>query len=651
MRSPFVVLAALAIASPVSARQDPVYPLDGLVVTGVPQPTERALVGYQVSILSGVELRERGVVRLVDALRGVPGVAVVEGGSFGSVTSVFMRGGESDYVQVLVDGVPVNEPGGAYDFSGLTTDNVERIEVLRGPASALYGSDAIAGVIHVITRGGSGGPSGTISGRGGTFGARDLAAEVRGGSGGVSYGFSVSETRTDGILDFNNEFRNRVLSGVVRFSPDERSLISVSTRLGRRDFHYPTDGSGNVVDRNALNFANDFTYALSLARRVTDRVRIELAVSSHEGENGTDDTQDGPADTLGFYAFTSLNALQRTRARAQSHVRLGEATVGTVGLEVSNQSLRSFSESQSEFGPSTGRADMERWNRAAFGHVGADLGRFGVNAGARLEDNERFGGSATWHLGATLTLTPATRLRGTVGTGIKEPTLSEHYSAGFAAGNPDLEPERSRSWEIGAEHELLSGAVTLAASWFAQRFHDLIQYTFSPPEPGGPNYFNVAEANARGFEAEGQATLGAIRLAADATWLDTEVVDAGFASGPGDTFVAGQRLLRRPGHTLGASLTYVLPARGSLPVSTRRIGDRDDRDFSTFPATPVTLAAYTLLSAGGEVTVIEGAGGRPAVTLTVRGENLLDDAHQEAFGFARPGRALYVGARVGLGGS
>src|SRR5688572_6082462 len=144
------VLAALAGAQTVTAQTatNPLV-LDGLVVTASPTPRALAAVAQHVTILEGRELEARGLVAFADALRGVPGVDVVRGGSFGSITSVFLRGGESDYTLVLVDGVQVNQAGGSFDFASLTTQNIERIEIVRGPSSALYGSDAVAGVIHV----------------------------------------------------------------------------------------------------------------------------------------------------------------------------------------------------------------------------------------------------------------------------------------------------------------------------------------------------------------------------------------------------------------------------------------------------------------------------------------------------------------------
>ena len=649
-----VVYAAmiLIIATPVSGQQaspsSPSYVLDGLVVTGVPQPRAETAMGNTVTVLDGLELRAAGVTRVTDALRSVPGLALVEGGSFGGVVSLFLRGAESDYVQVLIDGVQVNQPGGSFDFSGLTTDNVERIEILRGPASALYGSDAVGGVIHIITRGGSGGPRGTASIRGGSYGRQEWSLDLHGGTESVSYGFALSDNQTDGILEFNNAFSNQVLSGVVRFVPDERSLIEVSARLGNRKFHFPTDGSGNVVDQNAFSYADEAALGLDAERQVTERVRVDFTLSSYESDGGTDDAIDGPADTLGFYAFTSLNAVRRTTARAQSHMLLGESTTGTIGVELGDQEQRSFSESKSQYGPSNGESRNERWNRAGFIHVVSSVRALNVNGGARIEDNELFGRSATWQLGASWSYAASGRVRGAAGTGIKEPTFFENYATGFATGNPDLDPERSTSWEIGVEQDLIEGVLQFSGAWFDQNFQDLIQYTFAPPNPRDPNYFNVAEARARGMEAGLMLSTGSIAASTDITWLDTEVVDSGFDSGEGATFVEGGRLLRRPRVVIGGSLRY-RHARGSLHASMRRIGEREDRDFSTFPATSVTLDAYTLLGVGAEVSIIEGTSGS-SLALTVRGQNLLDAGYQEVFGFAAPGRQFYLGARVGIGG-
>jgi vitamin B12 transporter len=642
-------LAFLGATPPASAQQPPSVEIEGLIVTGTSVPRARAQMGSSVTVIDGDELRARNVSTVLDALREVPGLAVVRGGSFGAIGSVFMRGGESDYVQVLVDGVKVNQPGGAFDFSSLTTENVERIEIVRGPSSALSGSDAMAGVIHVITRAGTGAPKASVTFQAGSFGRDEWTGVLSGGTNTAAYGFSISRSQTDGILAFNNGFENTVLSGNVKITPDDVTTIRLSTRLADREFHFPTDGSGNVVDQNAFTFADEASVAVEASRWLSDRFELRASLTSYEVDGGSDDRADGPADTTGFFGFTSLDASQRTSAELRSNVTLNSTTVGTLGVEFESQAQRSFSESLSQYGTSNGQSENDRWNRGAFAHLVTEAGPLSMNGGLRIEDNERFGRLVTWQLGFAYPFTRSARVRGVAGRAIKEPTFFENYAAGFATGNPDLDPERSSSWEVGIEQDLLDGSIRLEATYFDQAFRDLIQYTSSPPQPTDPHYFNVAEANARGIEAGASITLGAFFATANLTWLDTEVVDSGFDEGPSASFVVGERLLRRPKNVLGGSVRYSVDQRASVSATMLRVGDRTDRDFSAYPADPVTLDAYSLLSVGGRLTLVEPASGRPGFDVTIRGENLLGSSYQEVFGFSAPGRGLYAGGRITFG--
>jgi len=647
------LLAVLGTTSTVQAQTPsaPDFEIEGLVATATAVPLPLSALGAHVTLLKGDDLRARGVTQVLDALREVPGVVVIQGGSFGAITSVFLRGGESDHVQVLVDGVKVNQPGGAYDFASLTTENIERIEIVRGPSSALYGSDAMSGVIQVITRGGSGSPRGSLAFRTGTFGRQDFTADLAGGTDDVSYGFSVSRLHTDGILPFNNQHRNTVLSGNVELRPDESTSARLSVRGVERKYHFPTDGSGNVVDENALAFEDAVSIALDVSRIVSDRLELRALLTSYGTDVGSDDLSDGPADTLGFYGFTSLNSVSRRAADVRANISFTTATIGTLGFELEDQTQRSFSKSLSQFGASTGRSDDDRWNRGAYAHLVTSAGALSANGGVRAEDNERFGRFTTWQIGAAYEFSETQRIRGAAGRGVKEPTFFENFAAGFTRGNPDLDPERSTSWEIGVEQELVGGGLVLHGTYFDQSFRDLIQYTFSTPTPTDPNYYNAAAATARGMEVGAVATVGSLRASANLTWLDTETSDSGFDEGEGATFVEGAALLRRPETQFAASVAYAVSPETSLNLSARRVGAREDRDFTGFPAAAVTLDAYAVVDVGAEICLIEPADGRPGFTVTFRAENLFDEGYQEIFGFGAPGRGLYVGGRMTLGGS
>ncbi|HSG49110.1 MAG TPA: TonB-dependent receptor, partial [Longimicrobiales bacterium] len=573
---------------------------------------------------------------------------VVQNGPQGSVTSVFFRGGESDYVQVLVDGVQVNQPGGSFDFSGLTTEGVERVEVVRGPASALHGSDAVSGVIHVITRDGARASPAALVVQGGSHGRMDGTLSLAGGGERASYGVSLARYTGDGTLAFNNAHENSILSGKAALRLDDATRARISGRIAERRYHFPTDGSGALVDRNQFTFADESSLSVEVERTLGDKVQLRALASSYAVDGGTDDAPDGPADTLGFFGFQSLDSYRRSAVDVRVNVSLAPGLTTTVGGEYEIQRVRSFNESLSEYGPSTGRSANDRGNRAGYLHLAGGRGALSGNAGVRYEDNEAYGGFLSWQAGASWRVAGDFRVRAAAGRGIKEPTFFETFATGFTVGNPSLEPEVSTSWEIGAEQTLLQGRVALQATWFQQRFRDLIQYTFAPPAPGGSNYYNVAAARARGVEASASLALGPWRLGVDGSWLDTEVTDAGFDEGEGATFVQGEALLRRPTATMGLSLGWRPADALRLDVSARRTGSRWDRDFSDWPAAPVELSAYTRVDAGAEWTVLSPRGSRPGMDLLLRLENLGDARYQEVFGFPAPGRAVMVGGRLSM---
>jgi vitamin B12 transporter len=660
MSRQLVVLAAFAAAGAANVApalaQAPITPyvLDGLVVTASPTPRALASVAQHVTILDGSELEARGLATVADALRDVSGTGVARSGSSGALTSVFLRGGESDYTLVLVDGVQVNQAGGGFDFESLSTRNVERIEIVRGPSSALYGSDAVAGVVHVITRMGGAGTRGAVRVEAGSYqkpagrfvdGSR-LSVDLDGGTDRAHYTLSLGRDAADGILAFNNRHENRSLSAAARFLPDDLTRVALTLRAHEREYHYPTDAAGAVVDRNAFYFEDAFVTHLSLARSLARGVEVEALLGLAETDGGTDDAPDDPADSE---TYRSLDHFRRATAQLLSHVAAG-ATVFTLGGEVEEESQRSFSESISSFGTFYGRSESGRANLAGLAHLAVERGPLAVSAGARLEDNERFGTAATWQAGASALLPwlPATRVRASAGRAIKEPTFAENFASGFAVGNPALDPERSLAWEVGVEQPL--GPASLQATYFSQRFEDMIQYTFTPPVPGDPNYYNVAEARSRGIELEAVARVRGAQARASWTWLDTEVVDAGFDSGPGATFVDGERLLRRPRHTVSLGASVPVGGRGRVRSAWTVVGAREDRDFSTFPATPVELPRHALWSVGAEWALRPASAAGSGVSLTLRGENLLGERYEEALGFPAPRRQLYLGLTLGFGG-
>jgi vitamin B12 transporter len=640
------LLGARAVAQPAAPSGRDTTALGAVVVTAtrVPVATSTATV----TVLSGADLRARGVTRVSDALREVPGMHIVQSGSSGGATSLFLRGGQSNYTKVLIDGVPANLPGGSYDLAFLTTDNVERIEIVRGPASVLYGSDAVSGVIQIFTRRGSGPATATASARGGTYGTFDGDAGVAGGSARAGYSAEVAHHASAGVLPDFNDFRNTVVSALVRGRPDDRTDARLTARYSDGVFHYPTDGSGVVVPfQQARRLDRRLTVGLDAGRFFTSRVEGRVALADNEVRGRSVDDPTAADDTLRFYSRTTTTDRRRS-GDMRLNVYVTPSNVLTGGAELSQQRELSDGTSQFQrFDPSATHFDERRQNAAYYAQwVGTASDALSYTASGRIDDNNRFGTFATYRLGLGYTLPSGTRVRGAVGTSFKEPLFSEQFNTSFTTGNLDLEPERAGTWEAAIEQSFLGGRGRLGATYFDQRFRNLIQYRSTPQgSPAGPNYFNVADARANGLELEGSlAAVAGTTVRAAYTYLHTRVNDAGF--GASGTFVLGERLLRRPAHTASVTLLRSFASRASASATVQYVGERDDRDFAAFPANSVILGGYATLDAAADVRLFQ-AGHGGAVALTARVENALDRRYAGVFDFAAPGRTVLVGARLG----
>jgi vitamin B12 transporter len=441
---PLLLCATPAFAQkPDSARAAPPFALDSIVVTATRVPI--AAVTAATTVVNGASLRARGITHVVDALREVPGVSVTRAGSIGGQTTVRIRGGETGYVRVMIDGVALNQPGGDFDFANLTTEDVDRIEVVRGPASVLYGTDAVTGVIQIFTRTGSGPASVSAGVRAGTEGTSSLDSRFAGRTGPAAYSFTLSRYATDGIYAFNNAYRHTVLGGSLQLAADERTDLRVTLHHADDEYHTPTDGSGNVVDRNAVQSARRFDLGIDVSRALSPRLDARLALAASGSDGGFDDAADGPADTLGFFGYRSIDDIQRRSVDARVDYRAAEGVVLTGGGQIEQKFQHSLDETLSEFGPSTGSFDAERWSRALFAQALVARSGLALNAGARVDGNDAFGTFATFRAGAAYRLPTGTRARVAVGNAFREPTFFQNFATGFVIGNPDLEPELTRT--------------------------------------------------------------------------------------------------------------------------------------------------------------------------------------------------------------
>jgi vitamin B12 transporter len=595
-----------------------------VVVTATRSPLAAARVPASVSVVTGDQLRRQGVTTVADALRQVPGLSVTETGSYGGATSLFVRGGESKFTKVLVDGVPVNDAGGAFDFSSLTTDNVERIEVVRGPASVLYGSDAVAGVVQIFTRAGAGCPRADVSVRGGGNRSYDAEGSVRSGSERLGLSFGGGRHATRGQHTFNSEYRRDVASARLDAATDATDA-RLTMRYSDGMFEYATNGSGQVVDSNAVRREGRLALGFDAGWKLAPWIELRASAASHDVHAATSDQPDSPGDLAGYYFATG----DRSRRRS-GDLRLQLELPGSSRLTVGGQVERQWqaSETVSNFGDN-GFTSTRRTSAAYAQLLLAPAERYVLTLGGRLEHNERFGDFATYRGAASVGIAPGTRLRGSIGTAFREPTFLENYGGAFVIGNPALEPEHALSVDVGVE-QALGRWGTVGATWFANSFRDLIDYEYSATEP---NYFNIARTRARGVELEARASLPA-GLVADAsfTYLEARVVDPGTSSATTALFAPGARLLRRPSHSMTAGVGYDRE-RVALGMRISRVGPRSDVYYAPdFSSARVSLPAHVRADASGELRLVPQVGGRSAA-LTVRVENLFDALYTDVAGF------------------
>lgn len=603
--------------------------LKPVVVTATRVPVSADLVASAVTVLRGRDLVAQGIRTVAQALQTVPGAHVVESGSYGGQASLFMRGGESDYTKVLLDGVPLNQAGGGIDLAHLTTDNVDRIEIVRGPVSVLYGSDAMTGVVQIFTRAGRGAPQFGAELRAGTYGATEGALDIGGGTQVIRYSARVSRFSADGLYPYNNMYRNSVISARVRVAPDARTDASLSYHFGDDIYHFPTNGQGAPVDSNQRAAERGPLLSLSVGRVMGNHFEARVNVTVREARQFYNDEPDSPGEDGTFW---SRDYLRRSTTSALITWRARDGISVISGIEYEDERQRGRSEFSGSSGTFPDSIAVQRNNSSYFTQAIIPAGRAAVTLGARLEDNSQFGAHGTYRAGLVYRLMDITRLRVSVGTGFKEPTFFENYATGFFHGNPNLKPERSMSWEVGIERG------GFAVTYFNQRFRDLIEFTFSPVPPDTVNYFNVGEAIASGIEANITRNITThVAFSVQYTYLHTRVTASGTPADPDGLFVPGKSLIRRPAHTLAPQLAATLGERARVTLGVRWVGKRDD-----VGPPRVTLDPYTRVKLSSEYEV-----GRVVISASV--DNAFNDQAQEINGYRPRGRTVMLGGRVTVG--
>ena len=681
---------------------------DSVVVTGSRTEKSRATVTESVSVFTADDIQALGSPSLAEVVQQIPGLNIASTGREGSIASLFARGGESDYNHVLIDGVRANVSGGEFDFSRVSATEIERVEVVRGAQSALYGSDAIGSVIQIFTKRASPTAAPRVYGsvEGGTFNTMRSDLRLLGGAQqrfdyqiGAAYRGSdgafedrlpdpdrFDQTSVDGSFGvlLGNQVR---LRGAGRYSNARgRAVGPINYGLGDNGTRADTENyTGHVTFNQSVNTWFDHSAVVTYFRN--DRIsNDEIADSSYnvftilEGEPGAlfpgsprlveliDEARFNPlvanpsnlaagqflASTpwgVSDWPFTFASEFRRNTFEYQANVTWSDNQVLSAGYEYERE-----------------KDPLLERNPSAAGFLIEDHAYFAqqqftfadhwyATAGVRVDDNSRFGTQASPKLSVGGYPIPindgqvsSVKVFANVGRGIKNPNFSELFGSGFVDGNPGLNPERARTIDAGAEFTFDAQRWLGRVTWFDNNYKDQVAFQYSAGWGGDgiPDYLNIAGSKARGFELDGglQRPIGGVTANASYAYVDTEVVTTVSTS---EQFQPGQPLLRRPKHSGNVQVTYT-NGPASVHLNAMVTGDRHDAAFLGLArqsdGTPVDITVNPAYT-------LVSLGGQyrvhDALTLFLRADNLTDEDYESVLGYPGLPRAFVIGGRFNFG--
>jgi len=634
-----------------------------VVVSATRAPVAVEESGVSATVLTSTEIEARDFAQVPDLLREVPGLAVIQTSRRGGLTSVFTRGGASTGTLVLLDGEPMNEPGGGMNFAHLSSAGLERIEVVRGPESALFGAEAASGVIQLFTERGdpeSTRPHGSVSYERGSFQTDRWIADLNGGLlNRIDYALEADQFHTVGEYQ-NDYYRNTTGTANVGFRLSPATSIRAIFRTYDATVGNPDQVGWGVYNFDAQELDRSSTFALRLDDTRGSRYyqRFQFGYNRLRDTYNDYDTE-GPYDVAALVRDVGGNAPRVYLDRLVPYTfppdqvppgdRLVTNSVTLYPYPGATFTNRTSFDYQGTFTHSGGAlvfgydferqgglismTDVTRDNNGVFVHEQYSLGRrVFLTGGIRAEHSSTFGGRVAPRGSATLLITSSTYFRVSGGRGITEPSLLQNFAnESFYVGNPHLKPENTNTFEAGIVQELFGRRFRAEVVAFRNSFSDLIVFDFSN-YPGTWN--NIDRSWARGVEISGTAKpFRATTITAAWTRAETRVVSTA-STDPYNG--VGQELPRRPKNS-GSVVLQITPKRWTLVAGGRFVGDRQDADY-VFGITRSPAYATAFLSASYSAT--------SHLTPFLRIDNLTNERYAEVLGYPALSRNAIGGLRL-----
>jgi outer membrane cobalamin receptor len=628
-----------------------------VIVSATRTEAPTSQVGASATVFTASDLERLQEPLLADLLVSTPGAMLIRNGGPGTVTSLFVRGGESNYNKVLLDGVPLNEPGGTYYLNNLTTENLDRVEIIRGAYSSLFGSDAMASVIQLVTKRPdrtSSQPHGSAQIDGGTYGTVHATAGVSGAKGRFDYSLGAARFDSDNRVP-NSALTNNTLSANVGAALGDTASLRLVARAEREHVGTPGQTAFGRPDLDAFFERNDGVASVQFNQRTNSWFRQRASYSLATSYQQSTDLIADPTFTATYlgqvavrqssdFVGDTANRLHRHHAdyQADLHLSSGSKTGdqlftvladwdGERVTAINRQTNVETPNARDNFGVSV--QEQMLWRRVF------------VTVGGRVEKNESFGtafvprGTIVYVLHPPSAALGETIVKASAGTGVKEPNLLQSFSLSpYFLGNPDLKPERARSAEVGIEQRFAGDRAKFGLTYFNNRFSDVIQLITTNPATYEGKYFNTGVTRGRGIELTAEAApVAFLRARAGYTMLDGKVVESAV---PGDTvFGLGHALFRRPRNSGSVGATVVWQ-RISGDVNGTFVGKFVDSDFGLFSPSFSENPGHTVWDTRVSVVMTRRLTG----LLTI--DNLTNRDYSEPLGYQPLLRTVRVGARV-----
>ena len=617
------------------------YKLSDVVVSATKTQTSTLELANSITVIDSAEIANRNASNVFDLLKTEYGVSFTNQGGKGSLSNISIRGGNSDYTLVLVDGVEVNlssDPSNVYDFAFLRTENIHSIEILRGPQSTLYGSNSLAGVINIITKKGNSKPNFSLLAEAGSYKTYKTFLGMNGLVGDFNYSVSLGRSESEGFSSASEKYGN--------FEKDGYRKDNISARFGYDfgssadlNFFLKYNNSKSEYDQAGGKFGDDPTYIFNQEEfSFRGEAKINLFKGKWEQKAGVSiirNIRQYNFDYSEFNFASSRSAYDGRKIKLdwQNNFNLFENHILTFGIDNEKEETVSEYYYFSAFFNTTSIFPAKESN--TLGIYLQDQFRYGQNlfgtVGFRKERHNKFGSSFTFRVAPAYILwETGTKIKATVGSGFKAPSLFNLYDPAY--GNPDLDPEKSIGFDFGIEQFVANDLMSIGATYFQNNYKDLYAYD----KLGKP--FNVNKAKTNGVEAYiTSKVIDDLIIKLNYTFTNAKDLSEGISD-------ENRKLLRRPAHKLGVFLNYNFSEYLNTNLEAIYVGERDDLVFdnTSFTSTRTKLEPYTLLNFSTSYQVLE------FLRLNLRLENILDSDYEEVYGYATPGFSVYGGVKLSL---